>query len=379
MSFLRPMNLVAICRGVSTSVCMNNVRVMISAQQQARMMKKFMAAAKKKERMLQAPAAVDSGAGDTGDDGTASSTDPVRIRPLRAGSARHRHRLEALSAIYLQRLTELLCLGELLPDLADTGLAVTRVQLSGNMRLLYVFWTCSAGADERRIASRLEEAGRPLRAALTQQRVTGHVPGIKFVRDVESSLLQEVERRLAVADFGPDFVPTDPTHLVKRQGVLGLPLTAQHTEHLLGSDSLDGGSSDDSAPDSVFEELEMPHTTGGLNRAAILAEVEERLLKASALHRQVELHPEAVTPTVPAVGAATPAQREQLSFEKFTKQRKWARMRRNKVSSTVDLRDWESSRRRRPEDLQEDREEEEDCQDREDAPLWDGEGTQRHL
>ena len=50
--------------------------------------------------------------------------------------------------------------------------------------------------------------------------------------DAESSRLQEVERRLAVADFGPDFVPTDPTHLVKRQGVLGLPLAASHTVSL---------------------------------------------------------------------------------------------------------------------------------------------------
>ena len=57
-----------------------------------------------------------------------------------------------------------------------------QVQLSGNMRLLYVFWRCGAGADERRVSARLEDAAPLLRAALTQQRVTGHVPGIKFVR-----------------------------------------------------------------------------------------------------------------------------------------------------------------------------------------------------
>ena len=51
----------------------------------------------------------------------------MRIRPLRSGSSRHRHRLEALSAVYLQRLTELLATGEQLPELAHTGLAVTRV------------------------------------------------------------------------------------------------------------------------------------------------------------------------------------------------------------------------------------------------------------
>ena len=69
---------------------------------------------------------MDSGTGTDGDSGTAS--DPVRIRPLRSGSARHRHRLEALSAIYLERIIELFNTGELLPDLLDIGLTISRVR-----------------------------------------------------------------------------------------------------------------------------------------------------------------------------------------------------------------------------------------------------------
>ena len=75
---------------------------------------------------LMAPLAVDSVAGTDGDDDAGG--DPVRIRALRSGSSRHRHRLEALSAIYLQRIVEMLNTGELLPDLTDSGLAVSRVR-----------------------------------------------------------------------------------------------------------------------------------------------------------------------------------------------------------------------------------------------------------
>ncbi|XP_037076058.1 uncharacterized protein LOC119097116 [Pollicipes pollicipes] len=317
-------------RGISTSGSLGNIKAIVSARQQAKMMNKFLAAAKKKERQLLTPLSVDGSEGAEADAGVGAGS--VRVRPLRAASAKHRHRLEALSAIYLARVTELLSTGEVLPGLLDDGVLISKVQLSGNMRLVYVFWTAPASADERALAERLEASSRDVRDALTQQRVTGHVPGVKFVRDSDNTALLEVERQLALADFGPDFVPTDPTHFVKRQGVLGRPLSTSHTADLLS------GNRAPAAGPGEPEPPEMPHSTGGLNHAAILAEVQRRIQRSTAPHRQVAVYPEAVTPAPPpAPGSELD---EQASFARFTRQQKWARLRRGRVKKSVSVDEW---------------------------------------
>ena len=48
-------------------------------------------------------------------------------------------------------------------------------------------------------------------------RVLGSVPPIQFKKDKKAAYVQEVASLLEKADFGPDFVPTDPADALKPQ------------------------------------------------------------------------------------------------------------------------------------------------------------------
>jgi len=63
----------------------------------------------------------------------------------------------------------------------------------------------ASGIEERdeQITERLPSAASQIRAALSGLRVVGNVPGILFVKDESVARLQEVERRLKIADMGP--------------------------------------------------------------------------------------------------------------------------------------------------------------------------------
>lgn len=97
---------------------------------------------------LLTPLAVDTNS--SGDEDDCTSCDPARIRPLRSTSSRHRHRLEALSAVYLQRVTEMISTGELLPDLLDSRLAVSRVRGDCGLATL-ISWPIDSGASVSRV------------------------------------------------------------------------------------------------------------------------------------------------------------------------------------------------------------------------------------
>ena len=75
-----------------------------------------------------------------------------------------------------------------------------------------VYWICNGTPNDDIIESTLTSHAHQLRHELSQLRVLGHVPPICFVKDQRYFKMAEVERRLAIADYGEDFVPTDATH-----------------------------------------------------------------------------------------------------------------------------------------------------------------------
>lgn len=83
-----------------------------------------------------------------------------------------------------------------------------------------VYWLASkiSDCDDARLV--LQRNAGKLRSQLCSLNVVGNVPHIIFVKDRYQEQVNEVENRLARADFGSDFVPTDPVHHAKSAIIL---------------------------------------------------------------------------------------------------------------------------------------------------------------
>lgn len=98
------------------------------------------------------------------------------------------------------------------------------VKISPDFQSINVFWLSSHDENDYGVAEILKSIAGPVRHHLSQLRLMGEVPRIYFVRDRHFSKAAEVDNLLAKADFGDDFVPTDPTLFMKSRLELQIKL-----------------------------------------------------------------------------------------------------------------------------------------------------------
>ncbi|KAK3869150.1 hypothetical protein Pcinc_025524 [Petrolisthes cinctipes] len=127
---------------------------------------------------------------------------------VRAGNRRTSH----LSKVFLDRITDIMSTGEISTQLSGLGMEILEVRVLPDMQGINIYWICTSLEASDRIQAVLESYAFLLRHILSQQRIIGHVPLITFVKDDRYRKAQEVERLLALADYGEDFVPCDPVH-----------------------------------------------------------------------------------------------------------------------------------------------------------------------
>ncbi|XP_023503809.1 putative ribosome-binding factor A, mitochondrial isoform X2 [Equus przewalskii] len=134
-------------------------------------------------------------------------------------------RLRALNGLLYKALTDLLCTPEVSQEVYDLNLELSKVSLTSDFSACRVYWKTTLSAEQnshteatlRRSAAHVSYRYVRVWIFLTfqlKQRIrTGHllmsqqtlrnVPPIVFVQDKENAALAEVDRLLAVADFGP--------------------------------------------------------------------------------------------------------------------------------------------------------------------------------
>ncbi|XP_038068534.1 putative ribosome-binding factor A, mitochondrial [Patiria miniata] len=114
-------------------------------------------------------------------------------------------RLRTYNKILFDNISDMMTTSYISEELEQLQLTVLGVRVSGDMSACRVYWQSTGDVKENdRIEEVLNRHKGPLRRALISHRVLGKVPPIFFLKDKASASLSEIDRLLAIADFGPE-------------------------------------------------------------------------------------------------------------------------------------------------------------------------------
>lgn len=226
----------------------------------------------------------------------------------------------------MRYITDLMSSGECSRKIAGLGIEITRVKIAPDFNYVNVYWYTKHLKEEDKIEDILVNTEGSIRHELTQLRVIGLVPRIKFLKDKTFKFIAEIDSRLAKADFGEDFVPSEP--LIKLKTHLEL-----HTK-------LDPAVREKIEAETTREEYEepvpdMPQDVFGLNREEIMERITRGMKKSMALHRTCtsEEKPFEVTRTLntnPVEFSSSKEQKE--AFREFLLNREISRSKFKKIN-----------------------------------------------
>ncbi|KAK0087679.1 hypothetical protein PV325_000417 [Microctonus aethiopoides] len=141
---------------------------------------------------------------------------PIVTNPTKSHVTR---RVTVLNKLFMKHITDLMATGEIASSILGRGIEVSHVSVTNDFKLVKVFWLSSnASADElKEISEILNECGYKLRHELSQLKVIGVVPPIRFFEDKGLRSMMDLERKFLTADYGEDYTPTikteRPSHL----------------------------------------------------------------------------------------------------------------------------------------------------------------------
>nr|XP_037843965.1 putative ribosome-binding factor A, mitochondrial isoform X5 [Chlorocebus sabaeus] len=158
-------------------------------------------------------------------------------------------RVRALNGLLYKALTDLLCTPEVSQELYDLNVELSKSDLCGvgcqvsltpDFSACRVYWKTTPSAEQNaHMEAVLQRSAASMRHLLMSQQTVRNVPPIVFVKDKKSAALAELDKLLAVADFGPreerdDFVQNDfrMVHLDCAGQMLLMLENAETTAHL---------------------------------------------------------------------------------------------------------------------------------------------------
>ncbi|XP_050538887.1 putative ribosome-binding factor A, mitochondrial [Daktulosphaira vitifoliae] len=222
-------------------------------------------------------------------------------------------RVNVLNNILMQYITDLMTTGEIFDKIVGYGLEITRVSISSDYKSVKVYWLSRSINDIPELEILLHSISGLLRHELSNLRIMGEVPIIRFFRDKTFDNVEAVNELLKKADFGEDFVPTCPTLMDNYQTIF----TNFEPEIKCKIKELE-----DQEIIKEEEEKEIPPMkmdVMGLDHAAITLKISLALQKSKAVHRQFNITQNIVK------NSNTNNQNSQIeyvSFSDFVKKRK---------------------------------------------------------
>ncbi|XP_017869179.1 PREDICTED: uncharacterized protein LOC108617853 [Drosophila arizonae] len=105
------------------------------------------------------------------------------------GSRNNTRRMSVLNKLFMTHITDLLAAGQAAESILGRGLQVSRVKICSDFSCINVYWL---GSDIS-LEADLQRCSGQLRHELSQLRLMGEVPRIKFVRDKSGSNINNVE------------------------------------------------------------------------------------------------------------------------------------------------------------------------------------------
>ncbi|KAL6038590.1 hypothetical protein STEG23_000503, partial [Scotinomys teguina] len=113
-------------------------------------------------------------------------------------------RLRALNGLLYKALTELLCTPEVSQEVYELNVELSKVSVTSDFSACRVYWKIGVSTDQNRYTEAVLQRSAPyIRHLLMSQQTLRNVPPIVFIQDKKDIILAEVDRLLAVADFGP--------------------------------------------------------------------------------------------------------------------------------------------------------------------------------
>ncbi|CAG9861362.1 unnamed protein product [Phyllotreta striolata] len=133
-------------------------------------------------------------------------------------------RAVVLNKLFMRNITDLMSTGENAHLLLGLGVEVVKVQITLDYKVLKVYWS-TQNRDLYKVEEILKRVAGPLRHELSTLRLMGQVPPIQFLRDKSACVLLELDRRLAVADYGEEGPSNiDPASVFISELQLTLPI-----------------------------------------------------------------------------------------------------------------------------------------------------------
>ncbi|XP_022902336.2 uncharacterized protein [Onthophagus taurus] len=178
-------------------------------------------------------------------------------------------RINVLNKLFMRHITDFMATGEMASIYSGLGLEINRVEVTPDFLGINVFYV--AHNTHPNIEEMLKDSGRIIKHELTWLNVIGNVPNIHFVRDKIHGQIVEIDKRLAKADFGEDYEPSESILKVRKElCVMEMKLKEQVRKEIL---KLDDVEIDEDVP-------EMPQDVLGLNHKDIMDRIKISLKKS---------------------------------------------------------------------------------------------------
>lgn len=136
-------------------------------------------------------------------------------------------RADNLSKVLYDYVTSLMNSGEIVSELPDLGFQVTKVEIHPDLSHIKVYWEASGTSNDKLIEDLLVQAPAILRRTLIGLRIMGSIPNIHFMKDLDKARIQAIDHLLALADMGPDHIPTKLGEDLKTQAKIQASLDLQ--------------------------------------------------------------------------------------------------------------------------------------------------------
>ncbi|XP_068620313.1 putative ribosome-binding factor A, mitochondrial [Battus philenor] len=177
-------------------------------------------------------------------------------------------RVAVLNKTFMKYITDIMSTGTVAMNLVGKGIEISKVKVTPDFLTVNVFWVCKGNSTDIETERLLNSIAGPLRHELSTLRVMGEVPYIVFVKDKQEAHIINLDHRLAEADYGEDYTPTEIGHLMKSEFTLDTKLSPEMKAKI--------AQLEDDLP--IFEDPipEMTHNVYGLDHALIM----NRLLAA---------------------------------------------------------------------------------------------------
>ncbi|XP_069675681.1 putative ribosome-binding factor A, mitochondrial isoform X2 [Periplaneta americana] len=222
---------------------------------------------------------------------------------------RNYKRTAILNKLFMRHITDMMATGEVASDIVGRGIQISRVQVAPDFNKINVFWLTKGIESDDEVEAILKQSAGQLRHELTQLHVIGVVPRIEFIKDKQYAKLVEVDRILATADFGEDYVPVNAGYSFTLN--TKLPSEIEHHSEV---------------PERPLPPMRMDVL--GLKHDEIMTKVKKSLKKSRAPHRQKPSDHTAVQQDVSV-------RKEELT--KFLTRRQFMQKERKNYSPELDL------------------------------------------